>query len=121
MSTSRTPKTSTSRTPKMSTSKMSTVDEITPKMSTAGDESTEEPTTNMDEVTNSIGKTKSKSKISLQDGHYSGEGAVLTSLRSDKTTTPPSLRSGKTNFSLWFFFYCSNFSSLRELLFFAWV
>ena len=73
MSTSRTPKTSTSRTPKMSTSKMSTVDEITPKMSTAGDESTEEPTTNMDEVTNSIGKTKSKSKISLQDGHYSGK------------------------------------------------
>ena len=44
-------------------------------------------------------------------------GAVLTSLRSDKTTTPPSLRLGKTNFSLWFFFYCSNFSRLRELLF----
>ena len=63
MSTSKTPKTSTSRTPKMSTSKMSTVDEITPKMSTAGDESTEEPTTNMDEVTNSIGKNISKSKM----------------------------------------------------------
>ena len=68
MSTSKTPKTSTSRTPKMST-----VDEITPKMSTAGDESTEEPNTNMEEVTNSIGKAISNSKILLQDGNYIGE------------------------------------------------
>ena len=45
-------------------------------------------------------------------------GAILTSLHLDKTTNPPSLQSGKTKFFLWFFFYCHNFSRLRELLFF---
>ena len=44
-------------------------------------------------------------------------GAILTSLHLDKTTNPPSLQSEKTKFSLWFFFYCCNFSRLRELLF----
>ena len=43
-------------------------------------------------------------------------GTVLTSLRSVKTTIPPSLRSGKTTFFFWFFSGCHKNSRWRELI-----
>ena len=44
-------------------------------------------------------------------------GTVLTSLRSVKTTVPPSLRSGKTTFFFWFFPGCQKYFRRRELIF----